>query len=114
MFRGTPPAKPLICKSKIRLIRLVNASFWSWAHLTGEAFLFVLAKFNLSPEDIIKMSLCSYSQILYLSSLLASMHALHGKQKTLPTRGKQGEEILFRFVTCLHHVYPNYLQAFAQ
>ena len=52
--------------------------------------------------------------MLYLSSLLVSIHALQGKQKTLPTRGKQGEEILFRFVTCLHHVYPNYLRAVAQ
>jgi hypothetical protein len=39
---------------------------------------------------------------------------LHGKQKTLLTRGKQGEEILFRFVTCLHQVYPNYLRTVAQ
>ena len=114
VFRGTPPAKPLICKSKIRLVRLGDAVLWSWAKPTGEASLLVLAKFNLSPEDIIKMSLCSYPQILYLSSLLVSIHALQGKQKTLPTRGKQGEEILFRFVTCLHHVYPNYLRAVAQ
>ena len=111
VFRGTPPAKPLICKSKIRLVRVRDTVFRSWADPTGEASLLVLAKFNLSPEDIIKMSLCSYSQILYLSSLLVSIHALQGKQKTLPTRGKQGEESLFRFVTCLHHVYPNYLRA---
>ena len=111
VFRGTPPAKPLGYKFKIRLVRLSNTDFWSWAHSIGEASLLVLAKFNLSPEDIIKMSLCSYSQILYLSSLLVSIHALQGKQKTLPTRGKQGDEILFRFVTCLHRVYPNYLRA---
>jgi hypothetical protein len=60
------------------------------------------------------MSLCSISQILYLSSLLVSIQVIHGKQKTLLTRGKQGEEILFRFVTCLHQVYPNYLRAVAQ
>ena len=114
VFRGTPPAKPLICKSKIRLSRLGDAGFRLWADPTGEASLLVLAKFKLSPEDIIKMSLCSYPQILYLSSLLVSIHALQGKQKTLPTRGKQGEEILFRFVTCLHRVCPNYLRAVAQ
>jgi hypothetical protein len=111
VFRGTPPAKPLICKFKIRLVRLRDTIFRSWAHPTGEASLLVLAKFNLSPEDIIKMSLYTRSQILYLSSLLVSIHALQGKQKTLLTRGKQGEEILLRFVTCLHHVYPNYLRA---
>jgi hypothetical protein len=81
VFRGTPPAKPLICNSKIRLVRLRDTVFRSWADPTGEASLLVLAKFNLSPEDIIKMSLCSYSQILYLSSLLVSIHALQGKQK---------------------------------
>jgi hypothetical protein len=70
VFRGTPPAKPLICKSKIRLARLADAVFWSWAEPTGEASLLVLAKFNLSPEDIIKMSLCYCSQMDRLSSLL--------------------------------------------
>ena len=111
MFRGTPTTKPLICKSKIRLVRLPDIVFRSWADPIGEASLLVLAKFNLSPEDIIKMSRCYCSQIVYLSSLLVPIHAIQGKQKTLLTRGKQGEEILFRFVTCLHRVYPNYLRA---
>jgi hypothetical protein len=79
VFGGTPPAKPLICKFKIRLVRLGDAVFWSWADPTGEAFLFILAKFSLSPEDIIKMSLCSCSQIVRLSSLLFSIHAIQGK-----------------------------------
>jgi hypothetical protein len=57
------------------------------------------------------MSLCPHSQLIRLSSLFVHLRALAGKQKTLLTRGKQGEEILFRFVTCLHHVYPNYLRA---
>ena len=83
VFRGTPPTKPLTCKFKIRLSRLSDVIFWSWADATGEASLLVLSKFNLSPEDIIKMSLCSYSQILYLSSLLVSFQAIHGKQKNL-------------------------------
>jgi hypothetical protein len=111
VFRGTPPAKPLICKFKIRLARANDAIFWSWADPTGEASLLVLAKLNLPPEDIIKMSLYSCSQIVRLSSLLVSIHAIQGKQKTLLTRGKQGEESLFRFVTCLRRVYPNYLRA---
>ena len=46
VFRGTPPAKPLICKSKIRLARLGDAVFRSWADPTGEASLLVLAKFK--------------------------------------------------------------------
>ena len=78
VFRGTPPTKPLICKSQIRLSR---ASFWSWADPTGEASLLVLAKFNLSPEDITWMSCYSYSQILYHLSLLVSIHALQRNKK---------------------------------
>ena len=64
VFRGTPSTKPLIFKFKIRLALLGDAVFCSWADPTGEASLLVLAKCNLSPEDIIKMSLCSYSQIV--------------------------------------------------
>jgi hypothetical protein len=64
VFRGTPPAKPLICKFKIRFARLGDSIFRSWAHPTGEASLLVLAKFNLSPDDITRMSFCSRSQIV--------------------------------------------------
>jgi hypothetical protein len=107
----------LICKFKIRLVRLGDAVFRSWADPTGEASLLVLAKFKLSPEDITWMSRYSCSSRfigIRLSSLLVHIDVVQGKQKTLLTRGKQGEEILFRFVTCLHHVYPNYLRAFAR
>jgi hypothetical protein len=113
VFSGTPPAKPSICKSKIRLVRLGDAVFWSWAYPTGEASLFGLAKFKLSPEDITWMSRYSRSQIVRLSLFAIPVSVIQGK-KTLLTRGKQGKEILFRFVTCLHHVYPNYLLAFAK
>ncbi len=78
-FRGTPPAKPLICKFKIRLVRPGDAVFRSWADPTGEASLLVLAKFILSPEDITWMSLCSCSQIVRLSSLLVHIHVVQGK-----------------------------------
>jgi hypothetical protein len=59
VFRGTPPTKPLIYKFKIRFVHLGDFIFWSWANPTGEASLLVLVKFNLSPEDIVKMSLNS-------------------------------------------------------
>jgi hypothetical protein len=89
-FRGTPPAKPLICKFKIRFTRPGNTVFRLWAEPIGEDSLLVLIKFSLSPEDITWMSLCSYSQIILLLSLFVSIHAIREKQKTLPTRGKQG------------------------
>jgi hypothetical protein len=79
VFRGTPPAKPLICKFKIRLARLGDAVFRSWADPTGEASLLVLAKFKLSPEDITWMSRYSCSQIVRLSSLLVHIHGVQGK-----------------------------------
>jgi len=79
VFRGTPPAKPLICKSKIRLVRLGDAVFWSWADPTGEASLLVLAKFKLSPKDITWMSLYSCSQIVRLSLSAILVSVIQGK-----------------------------------
>jgi hypothetical protein len=81
VFRGTPPTKPLKCKFKIRLVGPGDGNFRLWADPTGEDSLLVLAKFSLSPEDITWMSLYSYSQIVYLSSLFVPIHALQGKQK---------------------------------
>jgi hypothetical protein len=114
VFGGTPPAKPLICKSKIRLARPSGAIFRLWADSTGEASLLVLANFNLPPKDITWMSLCFRSQIIRVSLLSIHSVVLAGKTKTLLTRGKQGEEILSRFVTCLHQAYPDYLRASAR
>jgi hypothetical protein len=101
VFRGTPPAKPLICKFKIRLARLGDTVFRLWAHPTGEASLLVLAKFKLSPEDITWMSLCSCSQIVYLSSSLVHIHVVQGNKKPCLHFGKQGGESSVSFVTCL-------------
>ena len=70
VFRGTPPAKPLGYKFKIRLVRLSNTDFWSWAHSIGEASLLVLDIFNLSPEDITWMSRQLHSQSVCLSLIL--------------------------------------------
>jgi hypothetical protein len=61
VFGGTPPVKPLICKSKIRPALSGDAVFRSRAHHTGGASLLVPAKFNLPPEDITWMSRYSCS-----------------------------------------------------
>src|SRR2546425_12919327 len=50
VFGGTPPAKPLNCK--IRFAVSGRAILRSWAQHPGDDSKFVLAKFNLSPEDI--------------------------------------------------------------
>jgi len=60
VFRGTPPAKPLICKSvSIRLGALVSDP---WAAPTGEEFCILCAISNLVLRDIIKTSFYFVSQ----------------------------------------------------
>ena len=54
VFRGTPPPKPSNCK--IRFALAGDAIGRSWAHHIGDDSKLVLAKFNLSPEDITWMS----------------------------------------------------------
>jgi hypothetical protein len=81
VFRGTPPAKPLKCKFKIRLTRPGDIIFRLWADPTGEASLLVPAKFNLSPEDITRMSRYSCSQIVRLSLFAILVVSHTGKTK---------------------------------
>ena len=81
VFRGTPPAKPLKCKYKIRLVRPGDAVFRLWADPTGEASLLVLAKFNVPPEDITWMSLCFCSQTVHLSLTVTHFVSHSGKIK---------------------------------
>jgi len=50
----------------------------------------VLARFTLSPEDIIKMSRYSDSSFASLSFTAIAVSRSSGKQKTLLTFGKQG------------------------
>ena len=114
MFGGTPPVKPLDCNCKIWRDILIDSVLRPRAHRTGDDAKPVLDKFMLPPEDIIKMPLYSCSQIVRRLLTVICCLVLHGKQKTLPTLGKQGEEILFRFVTCSHHVHPVCLRAFAR
>ena len=56
VFRGTPPAKPLKCKYKIRLVRPGDAVFRLWADPTGEEFCILCAIFSLVLSDIIETS----------------------------------------------------------
>ena len=72
VFGGTPPAKPLNCK--IRFAVSGQAISRAWAHHAGDDSKFVLAKFNLSPEDITRMSCYSCSQIANLS--LTAIHTV--------------------------------------
>jgi hypothetical protein len=62
VFRGTPPPKPLNCKSVSNRLGARNRS--SWAHHTGGTPLRSCALIRLARSDIIKTSLCYRSQIV--------------------------------------------------
>lgn len=110
VFRGTPPPKPLICKSVSNHLGALISDLW--ADPTGGMPRHSCALIRLALSDIIETSLCYHSQSVHLS--LPSFTVISGKQKTLLTRGKQGVEILFRFVTCLPPDYPNSLRGIAR
>ena len=116
VFGGTPPPKPLICKIRFALPGDVIGR--SWAHHVGDDSKFVLAKINLSPEDITWMSRYSCSQIVRLS--LNAIHTVHtvsfaGKTKNpAHVSVSRVRESLFRFFTYLRLVYPNYLRGFSR
>ena len=64
VFRGTPPAKPLICKSvSNRPGALISDP---WADPTGEELWFLCAFFSLVLPDIIETSFGCRSQSIHL------------------------------------------------
>ena len=104
VFRGTPPTKPLKCKN---VSNRLGARFRQrWTESFGGKPRLSCASIRLALSDIIKTSRCYRSQTGHLS-LLPFSPSVSGKQKTLLTRGKQGVEIFFRFVTCLPPDYPS-------
>ena len=110
VFRGTPPLKPLKCKS---VSNHLGARLRSrWADPTGGISRHSCASIRLALSDIIKTSRCYRSQTAHLSLLPFTIS--FRKQKTLLTRGKQGVEILFRFVTCLPSDCPKSLRGIAR
>ena len=65
VFRGTPPPKPLKCKS---VSNHLGARLRSrWADPTGEEFLLLCAIFSFATADIIETSLGYRSQTVHLS-----------------------------------------------
>ena len=108
VFRGTPPAKPLIAKNRVFLPGDTMAR--SRAHHTGDDSMLVFTKINLSPGDITWMSYFYCSQTVQLSLTAVYFAGSAGKTKnpayfSVSRVGKS----LFRFFTCLRPFYPNYL-----
>src|SRR5882724_498494 len=110
VFRGTPPAKPLICQSVSN--RLGVRFRQRWTESTGGKPRPSCASIRFVPLDIIKTS------FRYRSQLFAFRFVIHvnlGNKKPCLRCCKQGEKSLIRFFrTCLHPGYPNYLRAVAQ
>ena len=80
VFRGTPPTKPLDCKSGSKHRGAPGRD--RWAHPLGGEPRFSCAFFRFVSIDIIEMSPSFRSQIVHLS---LSLSVIQGKQKTLLT-----------------------------
>ena len=65
VFRGTPPPKPLKCKSVSN--HLGARLRWRWAEPTGEESVLLCALFSFATTDIIETSLGHHSQTVRLS-----------------------------------------------
>jgi hypothetical protein len=109
VFRGTPPPKPLECKS---VSNHPGARFRSrWAHPTGEESPLLRVLLGLAVTAILKTSSGHRSQIVTFRCCRSRL--ITRKQKTLLARGKQGLEIVVRWVTCLPPVDPSLLRGAA-
>ena len=80
VFRGTPPAKPLNCKSN----RLGARVRFVWAHHTGGTPRHSCDRFRLALSDIIKTSFSFHSQFRLPFVLIVYRHIFR-QQKTLLT-----------------------------
>jgi hypothetical protein len=108
VFRGTPPTKPLNCKSVSNRLgppSRLGALFRSaaslplrrpsariraaWAHHTGGTPRHSCDRFRLALSDIIKTSFSFHSQFHLLFVLMVHRHVFR-QQKTPLTLGKQG------------------------
>ena len=86
VFRGTPPPKPLKCKS---VSNHPGARFRSrWAEPTGEEFVLLCAILSLAVTDIIKTSLGYRSQIVTFRCCRSRL--IPRKQKNPARTGQAG------------------------
>jgi hypothetical protein len=114
VFGGTPPAKPLNCKS---LSSRLGAPFRSrWADPTGGKPRLSGLRIRLALADITWTSLCYRSlSLAFRYCLLCYSFTDHSsQQKTLLPFSKQGCKNPFRFVTCSPFRYPNSIRGFAR
>ena len=87
VFGGTPPAKPLNCKSVSNRLGARIRSVW--AHHTDGTLWHSCDRIRLALSDIIKTSFSFHSQFRLPFVLIVDRHIFR-QQKTLLTSGKQG------------------------
>ena len=84
VFRGTPPAKPLNCKSVSNRLGARIRSVWT--HHTGGTPRRSCDRFRLALSDIIKTSLSSHSQFHLPFVLIVYLHIFRQQKTLLPSR----------------------------
>jgi hypothetical protein len=109
VFGGTPPPKPLNCKS---VSNQSGARLRSrWANPTGEKPELLCAIFGFAA-DIIETSLVDPSQMHHLW-LLSFICWFRENKKPCSHKVSRVWKIFFRFVTCLSPGYPNWFRGLA-
>ena len=112
VFWGTPPAKPLNCKSVSNRLGARIRSVWT--HHTGGTPRHSCASIRLALSDIIKTSFSFHSSVPFTFLLIVNHHIFR-QQKTLLTFRQAGlQKSYVRFVTCLPFHYPNSIRGFAR
>ena len=113
VFRGTPPAKPLICKSVSNLPGALISDLW--ADPTGEEFCILGAIFSLVRSDIIKTSFYVCSQSVHLSFRDSLFHcSFQGNKKPCLHGASRVGKIPVQFFTCLPPDYPKWFPGYAR
>lgn len=116
VFRGTPPPKPLKCKSVANRFGARIRS--AWAHHIGGTPLHSGDRFRLARSDIIKTSLYfsfRSSRLAGLPFVGAISPSVSGNKKPcLHHVSRVREKVSSFFRTCLHRNYPISLRDVAQ
>ena len=98
VFWGTPPPKPLNCKSVSNRLGARNRSVW--AHHTGGTLWHSCDRIRLALSDIIKTSFSYHSQFQLPFALIVDPSYSDNKKPCFHF-GKQGVKVLLRFVYLL-------------
>jgi len=88
VFMGTPPAKPLICKSVSNHLGALISDLW--ADPTGEEFCILCAIFSFVLSDIIETSFFLVHRLLLFRLVTFTLPVMQGNKKPCLPSSKQG------------------------